>query len=135
MANLTSYLSLTASSLGNHEFDDGLGDLKLFAESVPYPLLACNVDIKQDDLKKLIQPYTVLTINNKGHSKKVAILGYVTTDTEQTSIGGKESFFEEEVSALHRTIKELKEKNAADIYVGVGHSGYLKDLEIAKKVS
>jgi len=34
-----------ASSLGNHEFDDGVSDLAKFATEVKpvYPLLACNL--------------------------------------------------------------------------------------------
>ena len=42
---LTGY---TASSLGNHEFDDGVGDLVKFAREVTdtFPVLACNLVIK-----------------------------------------------------------------------------------------
>jgi 2',3'-cyclic-nucleotide 2'-phosphodiesterase (5'-nucleotidase family) len=45
VANMTLSLGYTASSLGNHEFDDGVGDLTKFAAEVTgsYPLLACNL--------------------------------------------------------------------------------------------
>ncbi len=42
---MTRSLGYTASSLGNHEFDDGVVDLVKFATEVTpvYPLLACNL--------------------------------------------------------------------------------------------
>ena len=42
---MTKSLSYTASSLGNHEFDDGVQDLVKFAAEVnnSFPLLACNL--------------------------------------------------------------------------------------------
>lgn len=45
VSNMTRSLGYTASSLGNHEFDDGVGDLTKFATEVigSYPLLACNL--------------------------------------------------------------------------------------------
>ena len=45
VANMTKQLGYTASSLGNHEFDDGVGDLVGFASEVTssFPLLACNL--------------------------------------------------------------------------------------------
>ena len=45
VSNMTRSLGYTASSLGNHEFDDGVGDLTKFAAEVTdtYPLLACNL--------------------------------------------------------------------------------------------
>jgi len=45
VSNMTRSLMYDASSLGNHEFDDGVGDLAKFATEVKpvYPLLACNL--------------------------------------------------------------------------------------------
>lgn len=47
VSNMTRSLGYTASSLGNHEFDDGVADLVNFANEVTpvYPLLACNLVI------------------------------------------------------------------------------------------
>ena len=43
VANLTSDIGLDATSLGNHEFDDGLGDLNQFVQAVPYAIITDNV--------------------------------------------------------------------------------------------
>ncbi len=48
VANLTSYMGYTASSLGNHELDDGVGDLVDYLDATrsAYPTLACNLDTR-----------------------------------------------------------------------------------------
>ena len=64
VANLTHALGYTASSLGNHEFDDGDLDLPNFTKSVPYPMFACNVDLShQPELNTLIKKHWVPTAN------------------------------------------------------------------------
>ena len=65
VANLTSSLGYTASSLGNHEFDDGVLDLEAFTNAIEnsYPLLACNIDVSRvPKLKGLIKPYILHTV-------------------------------------------------------------------------
>ena len=58
VANLTSRLGYTATSLGNHELDDGVGDLIQFVDATRnvYPNLACNLDMsKEPELAKRIK--------------------------------------------------------------------------------
>ena len=58
VANLTSRLGYTATSLGNHELDDGVGDLIKFVDATQnvYPNLACNLDLSQEpELAKRIK--------------------------------------------------------------------------------
>ena len=50
MANLTSSLGYTASSLGNHELDDGVDDLVDYLKATrnAYPTLCCNVKLDNE---------------------------------------------------------------------------------------
>ena len=76
VANLTSSLGYDASSLGNHEFDDGVSDLEAFSHATKdsYPLLACNLDISQvPSLNGTILPYVIKEVGD--HRRKVAIIG------------------------------------------------------------
>ena len=82
VANLTKELGYTASSLGNHEFDDGDLDLEMFTNSVPYPMLACNLDLSQQpSLRGLIKPSITKEIVYNGRKHVIGIIGYVTPDT------------------------------------------------------
>ena len=50
VANLTSSLGYTASSLGNHELDDGVDDLVDYLKATrnAYPTLCCNVKLDNE---------------------------------------------------------------------------------------
>ena len=133
VANLTSSLGYTASSLGNHEFDDGVSDLEDFTNAIKdsYPMLACNLDLSQvPRLQPLIKPYILKKIS--GHT--IAIVGYVTPDTKELADSGKVKFIDE-IDSLKQTVTKLKKDHGIKIIIAVGHSGYTKDLEIAQKVS
>ncbi len=131
VANLTSSLGYTASSLGNHEFDDGVHDLEAFSSAIEdsYPLLACNIDTSGvPGLNGKIKPYSMHTIGQKN----IAIIGYVTPETKELSDTGAVTFLDE-VASIQKTVGQVKALGA-DIIIGVGHSGYEKDLEIARQV-
>jgi len=128
---LTSSLGYTASSLGNHEFDDGVNDLEAFTSTIQdsYPMLACNLDVSRVPLLQgKIQPYIIRDVGGE----KVAIIGYVTPDTKELSDTG-DVIFLDEASSLERAVEEVQSQGV-NIVIAVGHSGYEKDLEIAKEV-
>ena len=134
VANLTKDLGYTASSLGNHEFDDGDTDLERFTQLVPYPMLACNLDLSQQPtLKDLIKPSITQEITYNGKTRVVGIIGYVTPDTKDLSNAGKHVVFLNEIQPLQAEVQKMKNKGV-DIIIALGHSGYKQDLDIAKKV-
>ena len=134
VANLTKDLGYTASSLGNHEFDDGDLDLERFTQLVPYPMLACNLDLSQQPtLKDLIKPSITKEIIYNGKTRVVGIIGYVTPDTKDLSNAGKNVVFLNEIQPLQAEVQKMKNKGV-DIIIALGHSGYKQDLDIAKKV-
>ena len=132
VANLTSSLGYTASSLGNHEFDDGVSDLEDFTNAIKdsYPMLACNLDLSQvPRLEPLIKPYILKKISGQ----TIAIVGYVTPETKELADSGKVKFIDE-ITSLKQTVTKLKNEHGIKIIIAVGHSGYTKDLEIAQEV-
>ena len=134
VANLTKDLGYTASSLGNHEFDDGDMDLERFTQLVPYPMLACNLDLSQQPtLRDLIKPSITQEITYNGKTRVVGIIGYVTPDTKDLSNAGQNVVFLNEIQPLQAEVQKMK-NNGVDIIIALGHSGYKQDLDIAKKV-
>ena len=63
---------------------------------------------------------------------KIGIIGFVTPDTKDLASTGKIIFLDE-VQSIERELAKLK-REGVGIFVAVGHSGYEKDLEIAKEV-
>ena len=60
-------------------------------------------------------------------------IGYVTPDTKELSNTGN-VVLKDEILSLKKFVKEVRQKGV-NIIIALGHSGYEKDLEVAKRVS
>ncbi|XP_026756321.2 uncharacterized protein LOC113516144 [Galleria mellonella] len=119
------------SSLGNHEFDNGVSGLTPFIENLTSPVLAANLILtkvpelaNETNLKKSI----ILDV----FGQKIGIVGYLTPDTKILAVKNDVEYIDE-VVALKVEVANLQ-KQGIKIIIGLGHSGFAKDLEIAKEV-
>ena len=91
--------------------------------------MVSNLDISQTpDMEGLTLPSVVLQVGNR----RVGIVGYLTQETREVSNPGNLTITEE-IAAVAREAERL-ERDGVSIILGLGHSGYQKDLEIAEKV-
>ncbi|XP_026495888.2 uncharacterized protein LOC113400519 [Vanessa tameamea] len=119
------------SSLGNHEFDHGVSGLTPFIKNLSCPVVAANLDLtKAPDLEKETNLRKSIILNVNGTS--VGIIGYLTPDTKMLAVKNDVEYVDE-IVAIKEEVKKLKAQGV-NIIIGLGHSGYLKDLEIAKEV-
>lgn len=121
-----------AVALGNHEFDDGVeGLLPYLNLTSPLPILACNLDVSQEPrLQNKFKNSIILTVEDK----RIAIIGYITPETIFSSSPGDTVSFTDEIVAIKEEIKRIKQSYDIDIFIGLGHSGILKDEEIARAI-
>jgi 5'-nucleotidase len=133
-------LQLTASSVGNHEFDAGSvellrkikGDCEATGCAYPdfrgshFSYLAANV-VDRTSGKAWLPPYIVRQVGEV----KVGIIGAVTVDTPNlVSAKGIASLrFEDEAAAINRVVPELKKHNVAAIIVLIHEGGMYKGSE------
>lgn len=93
---INSRLSSEFKSLGNHEFDEGLGSLGSFLREVDFPVLISNMkltgepELEVESLKKS----TVLDVAGR----RIGVIGYLTLMTQQEVIGRGVEFLDEIVS-------------------------------------
>lgn len=130
VAKFLNLLAPNATSLGNHEFDDGVDGLIPFIQNASFPIVTSNLDLsKQPNLAatKLLNS-TVLTINGR----KIGIIGYLTPETKIIS-RTEEVIFRDEVESIRRETKKLKSEGV-NILIAVGHSGFEVDKKIAREV-
>ncbi|NP_001040490.1 ecto-nucleotidase precursor [Bombyx mori] len=130
-AEFINALQPDAVSLGNHEFDDGVEGVIPFIRNVTMPVLAANLILtKVPELKQEpnLRNTIIITINNI----QMGIIGYLTPDTKFMA-QHNDVEYEDEVVAIRREVKKLKEENVK-IIIALGHSGLTKDLQIAKEV-
>ncbi|MEV5570926.1 bifunctional metallophosphatase/5'-nucleotidase [Spirillospora sp. NPDC052269] len=116
-------IGLTASAVGNHEFDEGLTELKRIQNGGCHPVdgcspagpwkgakfdyLAANV-LREKTNKPALKPWTIREINGV----RVGIIGVVTKTTPNivTADGIKGLKFDDEVAAANRSARELKKR-------------------------
>lgn len=114
-------LGLTASAVGNHEFDQGLADLTgRVTDAANWDYLGANVYLKGTTTPALPE-YKVVTVNGV----RIAIIGAVTVETPTlVSPAGIASLdFGDPVAAVNRVVANLEATDAADVFVAEYHEG------------
>ncbi len=132
VANLTTPIGYTASSLGNHEFDDGVEDLVHFLDATAhaFPTVACNLELSAEP--ELAQRLKCSVVETMSNNWKVGIVGYLTPDTKQLASTGR-VVFKDEVESIRKEVERLRQRGV-NIVIAVGHSGYEMDKRIAREV-
>jgi len=129
VSRFNNLLNFDAMTLGNHEFDDGVKGLVPFLKNQTVPFVVSNIDTQHTpELNGLYQPSIVLRVGDK----KIGLIGYLTPETLEVSNPGK-LIINDELEAVAKEADKLH-KAGVDIIIGLGHSGYDRDIEIAKKV-
>jgi 5'-nucleotidase len=120
---------------GNHEFDNGLENLKRLADKLKAQVLSANLIINEAWLRpKNLAPYALVEIKGQ----KIGLVGLTTADQDIYSILSsperpKPFEFINEKTALLANIKELKELGA-EIIVALSHAGLPMDRQLAAEV-
>lgn len=118
-------------SLGNHELDETVDGLIPFIRNLSSPVLAANLILDNvPELKNETNLQKSIVLIKKG--VKIGIVGYLTPDTKFLAPVNKIEY-EDEVVALKREVNKLINQGV-NILIALGHSGYIKDLEIARDV-
>ncbi|XP_050515512.1 protein 5NUC-like isoform X2 [Diabrotica virgifera virgifera] len=118
-----------AQCLGNHEFDKGTKELGQYLSKLTFPTVTCNLDLS---LEPNITPYVQKYIIIEKAGRKIGIIGYLTPETKKIS-SPEQTIFLDEIEEINKQA-ELLDQQGIKIIIAVGHSGYLKDKEIAEKV-
>lgn len=128
-------IGLAATSVGNHEFDDGVLELARIQQGgcapdgcspgapftgAKFPFLAANVGDAQGALPPALRPWTMLEVG--GH--RIGVVGTVTPDTANIVLpeGIRGYQFGDEAAAINRYVPEMKAAGAETV-VALVHDG------------
>ncbi|KAJ8008908.1 hypothetical protein DPEC_G00083310 [Dallia pectoralis] len=126
-------LGYDAMALGNHEFDNKVeGLMKPFLQDVNFPILSANIKADKDLAPKISGLYSPSKIINID-SERVGVVGYTSKETPVLSQTGPNLVFEDEIIALQHEVNKLLTLGVNKI-IALGHSGFITDIEIAKRV-
>ncbi len=127
--DLLNNLQLDALTVGNHEFDYGLGNLLELRELALFPMLSATV-YKKTSNELLFEPTLIKTLPN---GLSVGILGLTTDETRVTTNPKNVDTlrFADPALAMQRYLPELEAQT--DLVIALSHVGYEKDLKLARQ--
>ena len=134
---LMSQMGYDASTIGNHEFDNGLQGIQDQLPNASFPHLIANYDFSNTILKDSFSPYKIF--NKKG--LKIGVFGL---GIELKGLVGPRSYestvYLDPVPIAEEMVEELKNKKC-DLIICLSHLGYsyrsekIDDLKLAAKIS
>ncbi len=127
-AKLMSEAGYDVGTLGNHEFDKGMGVLKNMIKHAGFPIVSSNIRFTKDkELQGLVKPYVIKDC----HGLKIAFTGFVPRDLKILANAENVEILNV-VETAGNIVGEVNQK--ADLIVVLSHTGIKNDLELAKKV-
>jgi 5'-nucleotidase len=134
---LMSQMGYDATTLGNHEFDNGLEGIKNQLQHAKFSILSSNYDFQDTILKNAFQPYKIF---KKGDVK----VGVFALGIELKGLVGAKNFgntkYLNPVTIAKEMVGKLKNKNC-DLIVCLSHLGYsyksekIDDVKLATQVT
>ncbi|EFN56515.1 hypothetical protein CHLNCDRAFT_144120 [Chlorella variabilis] len=127
-------IGVQAFTLGNHEFDNGVGEgagLAGFIANISgaFPVLSCNLDISgEPGLEGLVQPYALIDLPLANVT--VGVVGLTSIDTPDTSNPGPTVQFLPYNETLPRCVADARAEGA-DFVILLSHIGYTDDVALA----
>ena len=134
---LMSQMGYDASTLGNHEFDNGLEGIQQQLEHAKFNILSSNYDFTDTILKDAFLPYKIF--KKSGIKIGVFALGISLEGLVGSKNYGKTKYLDP-VTVAKEMVEELK-RNKCDLVICLSHLGYsyrsgkIDDLKLASEVS
>ena len=125
---LLNAMGLNATTLGNHEFDNGMEDLVKRLSRAKYQTLCANYDIHYRPLKRLVKPYAIF----KAGDIKIGVIGLTLDLTGYTSGTVLEKLtYHDPVEVAEELAIKLKKKGCR-VIICLTHLGLETDRVLAE---
>ncbi|HCQ75538.1 MAG TPA: metallophosphatase [Leeuwenhoekiella sp.] len=135
---LMSLLRYDAATIGNHDFDNGVGGLAAQMPNATFKMLSANYDFTNTAMEGLIKPYEVFVKDGI----KIGVFGVgIQLEGLVTKALSKETQYLDPVEAAQDMSRILREEEACDLVICLSHLGYeyrydkISDLKLAEKTS
>ena len=133
---LMSKMGYHASTIGNHEFDNGIANIAAQLAHAKFDLLNANYDVSHTILDGMVQPHQVYEVN--GLSVGVFGLGIELEGLVSKDLY-KETVYLNPVEIAQEQTRILKQELKCDLVICLSHLGYsystdkIDDLKLAKQ--
>lgn len=124
-------LGFHATTLGNHEFDDGSANLARYIKGLKFPVISSNVDTSNEPLlADMVKPYTIINIDDQ----KIGITGCTTTESANLSNPGSNIKFNDIETSVAKTVTTMRQEGVNKVIL-LCHQGYEEDKKLARKIN
>ncbi|XP_049854134.1 apyrase-like [Schistocerca gregaria] len=128
-AHFLNKLPWDAATLGNHEFDDGVGGVLPFLEHIQFPVVLANMDASQEP--SMVGKFNRSVVVERG-GRRIGVVGYVMQDLPDKATTGNLTFTDEAQTVAEEAAR-LKQ-SGVDIIVALSHAGLYIDRDMATKM-
>ena len=131
---LMNMMNYDASTLGNHEFDDGLSNLKKQLPHAKFPFICSNYDLSKTELKDLTIPHKIIT---RGKLK----IGIYGLGIEPKGLIARKNYGDlifNDPLEVAREKESLLKKEGCHLIIALSHLGYqyksqkISDVKVAE---
>lgn len=129
-------MNYDATTLGNHEFDNGMDTLAVILQKLTFPVISSNYNLKNTPLNSLVKPWLII----KKFNLKIGLLAL---DVNPKSLIIENNYkglvYEDPVEKASQISEFLKKKKKCDVVICLSHLGAdttkaeINDFEIARK--
>ena len=117
---LMSEMAYDATTIGNHEFDNGLDGLNYAMQFANFPYLSANYDFSKNSIAGQVQPYKIF--NKNGIKVGVFGLGIKLEGLVNPTMYGN-TVYQDPMAIAREMVQELNAKKC-DLIVCLSHMGY-----------
>lgn len=122
--SLMNEMKYDAATIGNHEFDFGMDNMKRIFTMARFPIVCANYDFSGTVLEEIVKPYVVL----EREGLRIGVFGL---SPQMDGLVSAENYkgvkFEDPVSAAERVVGLLRGKEHCDVVICLSHLGW--DIE------
>ncbi|MCH8534410.1 MAG: metallophosphatase [Flavobacteriaceae bacterium] len=133
-----SKLGYHATTIGNHEFDNGVDNIAAQLEHANFDLISSNYDVKNTLLDGLVQPHQIYEVDEV----KIGVFGL---GIELNGLVSKDLYKETKylnpIEVAQDQVRLLRNEENCDLVICLSHLGYsyenekIDDLKLAKKTA
>jgi 5'-nucleotidase len=121
---LMSNMKYDASTIGNHDFDNGIDGLVDQLPNAAFPFINCNYDFNNSDLNGRVQPYKIM-------DKSGVRIGILGVGIELEGLVDKKNYgniiYLDPIENANRVAEYLKKDKNCDLVICLSHLGYKYD--------
>lgn len=129
--SLMNEMKYDAATIGNHEFDFGMDNMKRIFSMAQFPIVCANYDFSGTVLEGLVKPYVIL----EREGLRIGVFGL---SPQMDGLVSAENYkgvkFEDPVSAAERVVGLLRGQEHCDVVICLSHLGWdiegIDDVEV-----